>query len=85
MKLRKPTDLLSPQNNKIDTDKKIEKSQTSLETVDTPKNYKKDRVDRADKSKSIPVTNLSNKSAQIEKPSEINIHKDNKYVSYLYR
>ena len=32
---------------------------------------------------SNPVTNLSNKSTQIENPSEINIHRGNKYVSDL--
>ena len=48
--------------------KKTQISQTSPETVDTSKNIKNDTDDRADKSRSVIVTNLSNKITQIEKP-----------------
>ena len=37
-----------------------------------------------DKSRSIPISNYSNKSTRIEKPSKIYIHKDNLSVSVLY-
>ena len=37
------------------------------------------------KSRSIPVTNLFHESTKIEKPSEINFYRDNKYVSYLFK
>ena len=64
----------------MDTVDKTEKSQTSPETVDSSKNNKNYTVYKSDKSWSITVNNLSNKSTQIEKPSEINIHRDNKDV-----
>ena len=69
---------------KIDIVNKTDKSQPSPETIDTSKNNKNYTVDRADKSRSIPVTNLSNKITQIEKHSKISIHRDNKDASYLY-
>ena len=83
---------------KIDTVNKTEKSQASNKTVDTPKSNKTDTVKSLDKSRStqrtdtentvnksrsIPRTNLSNKSTRIEKPSEIDIHRDNLSVSVL--
>ena len=42
-----------------------------------------DTKNTVDKSKSIPRTNLSNKSTRIEKTSEIDIHRDNLSVSVL--
>ena len=69
---------------KIDTINKIEKSQASNKTVDTPRINKTDKVKSLDKSRStqktdtentvnksrsIPRTNLSNKSIRIENPS----------------
>ena len=36
-----------------------------------------DTENTVDKSKYIPITNLSNRSTRIEKPSEIDIHRDN--------
>ena len=68
---------LISEKKKIDTFNKTEKSQISPETFDTPKNNKNSTVDRSDKSRYIPVINLSNKMTQIEKTSEINIHRDN--------
>ena len=83
---------------KIDRVNKIEKSQASKETVDTPKSNKTDKfksIDQSrsnqrtdtentvDKSGSIPRTNLSNKSTRIENPSEIDIHRDDLSVSVL--
>ena len=44
---------------------------------------KNDIFDKSEKSRYIPVTNISNKMIQIEKPSEINIHRDNLSVSVL--
>ena len=64
---------------------KTEKSKTSKGTVYTSKNNKNDTVNTVDKSGSTPGTNLSNKSFHIEKPSEINIERDNKDDSDLYR
>ena len=61
---------------KIYTVDRTEKSQTFPEKVDTSKNNKNETVYKADKSKSIPITNLSNKRTQIEKTSEINIHRE---------
>ena len=46
---------------KIDIGDKTYKSQTSPETVDIPKNNKNDTVEKADKSRSIPVNNLPSK------------------------
>ena len=74
--------------NKFYTVNKTEKLQASNKTVDTPKTNKTDTVksldksrstqrtdteNTVDKSKSIPRSNYSNKSARIEKPSEIHI------------
>ena len=67
--LRKPTLLLSPKKEYWES-KKTQISQTSPETVDTSKNIKNDTDDRADKSRSVIVTNLSNKITQIEKPQK---------------
>ena len=44
---------------------------------------KTDIVNTVDKSRSIPGTNLSNKSTRIGKPTEIDIVKDNKDISNL--
>ena len=60
--------------NSIDTFKKTEKSQTSQKAVVTSKNKKNETVEKADKSGSIPVTNIYNINTQIEKSSEIDIH-----------
>ena len=77
---------------------KTEKSKSSNKIVDTPRSNKTDKVKSIDKSRctqitdtentvnksrSIPRTNLSNKSTRIEKPSEIDIHRDNLSVSVL--
>ena len=62
--IKEANTFLIPPKNKIDTEK-TEKSKTSPETVDTSKINKNDTVDRADKSRYIPVTILSNKITQI--------------------
>ena len=59
----------------IYTVKKTDKSQSYKETVNTSKNNKTEALTSIDKSRSIPRTNLSNKSTRIEKPSEIDIHR----------
>ena len=62
---------------------KSEKSQTSKEKVPTsPKTT--DTLNAINKSRYTPRTNLSNKSTRIEKPTEIDIHKDNEKISLLY-
>ena len=83
---------------KIDTVNKTDKSQSSNKTVDTPKTNKTNTVKSLDKSRStqrtetentvdksmsIPRSNNNNKSIRIEKPSEIDIHKENLNVSGL--
>ena len=66
MCLRKPTHLLSPQKTKIDTVEKKQRNHKHPQKQLIPsKIIKNDTVDRADKSRSIPVTNLSNKCTQI--------------------
>ena len=50
-----------------------------------PKNNKSDTVNTIYKSMYTPGTNLCNKIFHIEKPLEINIHRNNKYVSDLSR
>ena len=47
------------------TKKKTEKSQTYPETVVTSNSNKNEIFDKADKSRSMPVTNICNKSNQI--------------------
>ena len=69
--IRKTTHLLPTTKKKIDTETKTKKSQTSSETVVTSKNNKNDTVDKIDKSRSIPVTNISNKITQIENPGKM--------------
>ena len=79
--------------------KKKEKSQAPNKTVDTSKSNKNDTVkekyksrstqrtdtfNTVDKSRSVPVTNLSNISTRIEKPIEIDIVKDNTNLSDFY-
>ena len=71
--------------NKIDTVNKTEKSKASNKTVDTPKINKTDTVksleksrstqrsdteNTVDKSRSIPISNYSNKSTRIENPQK---------------
>ena len=58
---------LKSKKKNIDTEKK---SQTYPEPVDTYKNNKHDTVDKVDKSRYIPVTNISNKSNQIKNPQK---------------
>ena len=73
--------------------------QASNKTVDTPRSNKTDKVkslyksrytqrtdteNKVNKSRYISRTNLSNKSTRIEKPSEIDVCKDNLSVSVLY-
>ena len=58
----------------VDTVEKTKKSQKYQESVATSKNKKNDTFYKADKSRSIAVTNIYNKSTQIEKPSEMDIH-----------
>ena len=82
----------------IDAVNKTYKSKAPNGTVDTPRSNKTEKVKSIDKSRStertdtenkvdksryIPRTNLSNKSARIEKPSEIDIHRENLGVSVL--
>ena len=55
---------------KVYTFNKTDKSQISPVNVDNSKDNKNDTVDKADKSRSITVTNIFNKSTQVEKPSE---------------
>ena len=89
------TPTISSKNN-IDKFNKKEKSQASNKTVDTPQNNKTEKfqsIDKSisnqitdtentgDKSGSIPRTSLSNKSTRIEKPSEIDAHRNNLSVS----
>ena len=83
---------------KIDTVNKTEKSQASNKTVDTPKRNKTetdkpldksrsaqiiDIENTVDKSRSIPISNISDKSTRIEKSSEMHIHKDNLSIYVL--
>ena len=49
----------------IGNNNKKDKSQSSKETVDTSKNNKTDTFNTIDKSRSIPVNNLSNYSTRI--------------------
>ena len=55
---------ITPTKNKIDIEK-LHKSKTCPERVVTTKNNKNITVDKADKPRSIPVTNIYNKSYQI--------------------
>ena len=97
---RNPSLLLFYQKKKIDTLKKADKTQASNKTVDTPRSNKTNKVKSIDKSRStqrtetentvnksryILRTNLSNKITGIEKPSEIDICKDDLGVSFLSR
>ena len=66
---------------KTDTFDKIEKSQTSKKPSLPPRKNKSDTLNSIDKSRYTPRTNLSNKSTRIKKPTQIEILKDNKYVS----
>ena len=77
------TSLISAKKN-IDTVEKTEKSQTSKEKVDNYKNNKTDTLNTINKSRSTPRTNLSNRGTKIEKPSEIDIHRNNLSVSIFY-
>ena len=61
-----------PQSNKTDKFKPIDKSRSTQIT---------DTVNTVDKSRSSPGTNLSNISTRIEKPTEIDIFKDNRNLS----
>ena len=65
----------------IDKVDKAEKPQKPPEAVFTSKNKKNYTVDKVDKPRSIPITNISNKTTQIKKSSEIYIHRDNLSVS----
>ena len=65
----------------IDTVNKTYKQQTPKETVHTSKTI--NTLLSIYKSSSTPRTILSNKSTRIEKPSEIDIHKDNENISDL--
>ena len=51
--------------------------------VKSRSNQRTDTENTLDKSRTIIITNLSNKSIRIEKPSEIDIHRDNLSVSVL--
>ena len=68
---------------KIDTVNKTEKSQTSKETVPTSKEIKPDTLKSVDESRYNQRSNLYNRSTRIEKPTEINIFKENKDISGL--
>ena len=83
---------------KIETVNRTEKSQASNKIVDTPKINKTDTVksldksrftqiidteNTVDKSRSIPISNYSDKSTRIEKNPEINICKENLSVYVL--
>ena len=83
MWLRNPTHLLSPQKwilTQITKQRNHKHPQKQLLPL---KMIKNDIFDKSEKSRYIPVTNISNKMIQIEKPSEINIHRDNLSVSVL--
>ena len=87
--------------NKIDTLNKTDKSQVSNKTVDTPKSNKNDKVKSIDRSRSTQRTDMVNTvnksryitgnsfsdiSTGIEKPTEIDIVKDNKsFMIFLYQ
>ena len=58
------------EKNIIDTVNKTEKSQTSKEAVSTSKNNRTDTFETIDKSRSTPITDLSNKNFHIEKPQK---------------
>ena len=63
---------IHPKRNKNDTVKSIDKSRSTQ--IDNTENTEY-------KSRSIPISNYSNRSTRIEKLSEINIHKDNLSIS----
>ena len=64
--------------------KNIQNNKYPKKLLITPKTNKTDRVNTIYKTKSNPRTKLPNKSFDIEKYSEINIEKDNRYVSDLF-
>ena len=68
--MKKSTNLLPPQKNNTDKGDKSEKSQKSSEAVVASKNKKINTVEKSDKPGSIPVTNIYNKSNQIENPQK---------------
>ena len=92
MWLKKPPILLFQQKRRFETVNKTEKSKSSNKTVDKSKSNKidtvksidksryaeiTDTVNKVDKSRTIPGTNLSNISARIENPTEIDMFNDN--------
>ena len=91
-----PNSTISEREKNIDTVNKIDKSQAPQKTVDTSNINKTDIVRTMDKSgstkitdkvyaiyksMSIPGTNLSNRSTEIENPTEIYIVKENTFLS----
>ena len=66
--MKNSTHLLPPQKIRL-TQLKKQRNHKKTEAVVTSKNKKNDTIYKADKSRSIPVTNLSNESPLIEKPS----------------
>ena len=84
MWLRNLTHILSPQKRRqTQATKHINHKHLQKQLI--PPKIINDTVEKADKSRSIPVNNLSNKCTQIEKLSEINTHRYNKNVSDFFR
>ena len=81
--MNKSTHLLPPQNIIYTQATKNRNHKNPQKQFLPPKTIKNDIVDKADKSGSIQVTNISNKSTQIEKSSEIDIQRDNLSVSVI--
>ena len=83
MWIKRSTRLLHPQKRRL-TQLKKQRNQKNPRISCQLQRLKNDTVDKADKSKYIQVTDTSNERTQIEKPSEIDIHRGNLIVSVFY-